>query len=275
MLVRDVVAQFLAWCARRHAADTVAFYRGRLRLFLEKYSDREFGSLGPLELDEHLALAGAGRSHSTRRHNAVAFEQLQAFAVENRLLEQPIVARLEKPPIGLRYQLPTAEQTQALLAVASPEFVLIYEALRQSGARPGELCRAQISDLDAARRTIVLKEHKTAKKTGQPRRILIGAKLAKLLAAAIGDRTGGPIFRTKQRKPWTPGNLTRTYARLRKRAGLPPELVLYLTRHEFGTRVVRQKGIAVAAKLLGHKSIKTTQRYEHLEEDELRAAQDE
>ena len=80
------------------------------------------------------------------------------------------------------------------MARASPAFRLIYSALRQCGARPGELCRATIADVDRANRVITLKEHKTARKTGQVRRIPIGRKLGELLNQAIGTRTEGPVF---------------------------------------------------------------------------------
>jgi integrase len=146
--------------------------------------------------------------------------------------------------------------------------------LRQCGARPGELCRATIADIDRAASAIVLKEHKTARKTGKPRRIPIGRKLRELLDQAIGKRTEGPIFRSPAGKKWSVQNLSRTYSRLRDNAGLPRDLVLYLARHECGTKICREKGIEYARRLLGHANISTTQRYMHLDERELADAQD-
>jgi thioredoxin-dependent peroxiredoxin len=52
------------------------------------------------------------------------------------------------------------------------------------------------------------------------------------------------------------------------------ELVLYLARHECGTKICREKGIEYARRLLGHTSISTTQRYLHLDDQELADAQD-
>jgi integrase len=169
---------------------------------------------------------------------------------------------------------PTAAETEAILAQASPAFRLIYSALRQCGARPGELCRATVADVDRANRVITLKEHKTARKTGQPRRIPIGQKLGAMLAQAIGEREAGPIFLSPARKAWTVPNLSRTYSRLRDMAGLPRDLVLYLARHECGTKICREKGIEYARRLLGHSNISTTQRYVHLDDKELADAQD-
>jgi integrase len=213
-------------------------------------------------------------SDSTRHHNAVALERLQKFALQNKLLDKPVFGILEKPRVGRRERLPTLAETETILSRASPAFRLIYSALRQCGARPGEFCRATIADVDRANRVITLKEHKMARKTGQARRIPIGRKLGALFDQAIGQRTEGPVFLSPTGKPWRVTNLSRTYSRLRDKAGLPKDLVLYLARHECGTKICREKGIEYARRLLGHSSISTTQRYMHLDDQELADAQD-
>jgi site-specific recombinase XerD len=98
--------------------------------------------------------------------------------------------------------------------------------------------------------------------------------LGELLAQAIGERQAGPIFLSLAGKAWSVPNLSRTYSRLRDVAGLPRDLVLYLARHECGTKICRQKGIEYARRLLGHSNISTTQRYMHLDDRELAEAQD-
>ena len=106
------------------------------------------------------------------------------------------------------------------------------------------------------------------------RRIPIGRRLGELLDQAIGDRTEGPVFLSPSGRVWKVGNLSRTYLRLRDLAGLPKDLVLYLARHECGTKICREKGIEFARRLLGHTNITTTQRYMHLDDSELADAQD-
>jgi integrase len=186
----------------------------------------------------------------------------------------PKFGNLEKPLVGRRDRVPTAIETETLLAKASPEFRLTYSALRQCGARPGELCRATIADVDRVKRVVTLKEHKTARMTEQPRRIPIGKKLGELLDQAIGGRTEGPVFLCPSGRVWRVENLSRTYSRLRDLAGLPKDLVLYLARHECGTKICHEKGIKYARRLLGHTNISTTQRYMHLDDGELADAQD-
>ncbi|MGE5193827.1 MAG: tyrosine-type recombinase/integrase [Deltaproteobacteria bacterium] len=274
MLIGGLIETFLVWCSRHRSPATCLFYRTRLRRFCQKYNGRDIASLTPLEIDEHLAKAATGMSDSTRHHDVVALQRLQKFALEHKLLDQPVFGNLEKPRVGRRDRVPTAAETEAILAQASPAFRLIYSALRQCGARPGELCRATIADVDRAKCVITLKEHKTARKTGQPRRIPIGRKLGELLDQAIGTRTEGPVFLSPAGKAWTVPNLSRTYSRLRDLAGLPRDLVLYLARHECGTKICREKGIEFARRLLGHANISTTQRYMHLDDTELADAQD-
>ena len=237
MLIRDLIDTFHSWNSRHRAPATVGFYRARLKRFCQAYNARDLASLTPLEVDEYLGAAGAGFSDSTKHHNAVALERLQKFALEHKLLEKAVFGILEKPRTGRRDRVPTPAETEAILAHASPEFRLIYSALRQCGARPGELCRATIADVDRINRVITLKEHKTVRKTGQARRIPIGKKLGGLLDQAIGDRTEGPVFLCPSGRGWRVENLSRTYSRLRDIAGLPKDLVLYPARHECGTKI--------------------------------------
>lgn len=57
------------------------------------------------------------------------------------------------------------------------------------------------------------------------------------------------------------------------RAGIEPGRIIHGMRHHAGTTLLRRTGnIALVQRLLGHKQIATTQRYAHVNEDDLRAA---
>ena len=163
---------------------------------------------------------------------------LQKLRGATRVAVGPAVVQTapEKPSDRTRRErIPRAEEIVTLLKGASPAFRLIYTGLSQSGARPGELCRAQISNVDWTKGTITLPQHKTARKTGKPRVIPIGKNFGKTLQTAIDRRPAGPIFRSPKGRDWTVENLSGTHRRLRDAAGLPKDLVLYLARHRFGT----------------------------------------
>lgn len=279
MDVAPLIDQFLAWHQRHSSPKTVRFYRQRLAKFRAEYGRHEFGSLTALAIDEYLFHAGQGMSNSTRRHNAVALTSLQAFALEHKLLppDRKIFEKLEKPRMGRRERVPTAEEIEQLLARADPHFVRIYRALSRCGARPGELCGAKIGQVDWKQGAIVLKEHKTARKTGVDRVIPIGKKLAPLVREAIGDRSDpeAPIFLNRRGNPWTSETLSSAHRRYRDKAKLDKEIVLYLARHRFATELIKQDvDIKTVGDLLGHKSITTTQRYVHRDPRELGGKQD-
>jgi len=105
-------------------------------------------------------------------------------------------------------------------------------------------------------------------------RDLIGRKLGKILAWSIGDRTEGPIFLSPRGRSWTVGNLSATYRNLRNGLDLPKHLVVYLARHEFGTRATEKCGIHPTMTMMGHTQITTTQQYVHPDENILREQQD-
>jgi integrase/recombinase XerD len=273
--IDDLVRSFLEWCSRHRSPVTVRFYRTRLRLFIKAFGHRDAASVTSLEIDAYLHDAGLNVSNSTRHHNAVSLTTLQSFALRESLIEKPWFKKLEKPRMGRRERIPSAEEIAALLKGASPEFRLIYTGLLQCGARPGELCRTQISDVDWPKGRITLAEHKTARKTGKARVIPIGRNFGQTLQKAIDHRQTGPVFRSPKGEAWTVGNLSSTHRRLRDVAGLPRDLVLYLARHRFGTEALRA-GVPLkdVSELMGHASVTTTEIYLHRDVTELAGGQD-
>ena len=285
MLLREALDQFLRWCSLARAENTAKSYRGRLTSLLPALGQTELAAITRLQIEEWLFTAdrwdsGAGekagrlKAPDTRRANAISFSVFQKWLVEREFLPKPWIEKIEKPAGRLRERIPTPAETEQILSRAPADFVLIYKALRQCGARPGELCRATIADLKRDQGVILLTEHKTAAKTGRPRRIAVGGKFGEMINAAIGDRTAGAIFLRANGKPWKAAGLSATYRKLRDAASLPRELVLYLARHEHATQLCQKLGIHEAAESLGHSSIKTTQRYLHTTDAERAANQD-
>lgn len=265
---------FVAYHRRQSAERTMLYYRTQLALLRPQLGDRHVDQIGPGDCLQALDAAGQGKASTTQRHTAVALEQCQKWAVNNAIISKPWLGKVPKPSQNVRTRIPTELETAALLKHAHKRFRLVYTALRMSGARPGELTRAEIADWDRDRGAIVLLDHKTARKTKKARIIVVGKKLAKLLQFAIGKRKAGPIFLSPRGAAWSVNNLSQTYSRLRDAAGLDAELVLYCARHEAGTEFCRREGLFMASQLLGHTSVQTTQRYVHQGIDELRAAQD-
>jgi site-specific recombinase XerC len=59
----------------------------------------------------------------------------------------------------------------------------------------------------------------------------------------------------------------------RAKAGLPEDLVLYCSRHDYGTRVLNNTGnLAAVMKTMGHKDVRAAMQYQHPELEMVRAA---
>jgi site-specific recombinase XerD len=277
--VATLIEKFMQHCREHRRPNTIRSYAGRLKALGEQLGERELASITYDDLEAFLRSVnhrkdGSPKANDTRRANIATVQTIFRYAKQRKLIAELPFEKLEKPRGRRRERIPTEEEIQAVERHASPAFLLAYRALRQTGARPGELAAAQVEQYDRARRLIVLREHKTAGATGRPRKIGVGAKLAAILAAAIGERSTGAIFLAENGKPWTSQKLSKTYKALARRAGLPEDLVLYLTRHAHATELCLKAGIHAAAKALGHSSLNTTMRYVHEDDDVLGKNQD-
>jgi integrase len=279
MHVAESIDGFLAEVGQRLAKKTHASYTGRLRSLVAMHGELDLAAMTRAHVDAWLGpiLHGQGDqvlAPDTQRAAIVAFVQWQKWAVEHGQLAAPIVDKIKKPQGRQRERIPTRGERAAVLKIASPAFARIYRCLIYTGARPNELARATIDEYDRGASLIVLRDHKTAKKSGKTRRIGIGRKIQRIVARSIDGRTGGLIFLNDHGRRWTSETLSHTYRKLRIKAGLSDDLVLYCTRHAAGTEICKQLGIYAAKHALGHADIQTTQRYCHLDDAELLQYQD-
>ncbi len=293
MTLETLINKFLKSCRRKDAsANTLRSYRSRLNQLLEHFgTDHEYSSIDREEfLDylhtvnhwpaDHKTKPGEEKSGSTQRLNIIVLQLLQDYAEDFHQLPQVLKKQdLEKPAVGQRERIATDAEVAEILNLANPGWIRLYQALRFTGARPGELISALIEKIDPAgppftNAVIVVEKHKTARKTGKPRKIPIGSHVAGIIAESVGDRQRGPIFLDDKGNPWNVPRASRIFRKIRQQLQLPTEIVFYCTRHEFGSKVAATGGINTAKELLGHTDIKTTQRYIHLSQQQLRQGQE-
>lgn len=276
--IGDLVDQFLNWVRGNRSLNTFRMYDGRLKPFKERFSDRRVKSLKPLEIDEFLDSVnkwpdGSEKAPDTIRANITALEQLEKWAIRKQLTRTVFIGQRDKPIGRIRERIPTQVEVDAIKSKASKEFNIIYQALRQCGARPNELARATVADWNREERAIILVHHKTARKTGRPRRITVASKFEALILESLGDRVTGPLFLTPRGNQWTTDSLSQAFTRYRKAAGMPKGVVLYSSRHEHATEISRLHGRDAARDALGHAG-GITDRYVHKDPKELRDKQD-
>jgi len=167
------------------------------------------------------------------------------------------------------------------------DFAFLQRCLIHCGARPSELTRATWEEInwngwkDKAGHSgaiITRTEWKSARKTGEDRRVYLPASLCRSLRRrmkGLPDPDSNPIFTSPRHQPWTASNLATTTQRFLKQAidaGVPllkdkgpDRLVNYRWRHT-ATSSLLMHGvpIAVVGKLLGTSAKMISEVYGHI-----------
>lgn len=178
----------------------------------------------------------------------------------------------EQPPRELGRE----SEEAALFAALTEDVRPAFRFLLLSGWRKGELAALRWSDLDLPAR-----EASTKIKGGNTVRRALTTEMVVLLANQ--PRVGPYVFtylcrqsrarrRKGQRYPLTPSLLRDRWQEACTTAGIE-NLRIHDLRHTAGTRILRATGNLAAAKAaLQHRNLKTTLRYAHVLNDDLRQA---
>jgi integrase/recombinase XerD len=163
-------------------------------------------------------------------------------------------------------------------AMNAAEFMMktVIVILYSSGARSGEILSLKLNDIDSTTGEAVIYESKT----GKERKVIlgsIGTKYLKLYIDCIRDKitygeTGGKLFVSKREGKTAWGATVNVY--LKKfcgRAGIKKLITCHCFRHSYGTHLLENgAGIKQVSELLGHDSLKSTEKYTHLNPEHLR-----
>jgi integrase len=264
------VRQVLAWARQHVRAGNAEAQKERERIwdrFGARYGDHKTGDCRAYHLLEFIDSHESLRSDWTRKRWASTIQRPFNLAEELGLIDKNPFRRLRMPQ-GQDGRDWTDAEYETLLRAAKPYFRRFLVFLRFSGARPGEARLLAPGNVDMAGEQIVLRRHKTVRKTRRPRVIPFNSTLVKLLVLLMREvrkRKGDRLFLNSYGRPWTTKALTKHFRALTRRHGLSDEVKLHGGRHTFATHAICHKvDIAELAELLGHSSIQSTQRYVHL-----------
>lgn len=253
------------------ASERTYYERKRyLELFAGAHGFRAVDSCGPLHLSRWLD----DNAHRWKSGYTLSYAfrcVMRAFnwaAKAARLIKANPFAGTEHPRVGPgRVPMPDA-QFRAILAAAPKRLAQALLFLRITGVRPGELRCYQRKHLTGD--CLVLPQHKTAKrlKDPSPRVLHLPTEALALVQELLNDRQDDPeayLFVSKRGTPYTRNALQQNVCRLSDKLQLTPPATLYGLRHSFGTRSILA-GIdpITLAKLMGHASLRMTERYVHL-----------
>ncbi len=145
----------------------------------------------------------------------------------------------------------------------------ILMTLYSAGLRSGEAVRLRVSDIDSARMMIRVEQGKGRK----DRYVMLSAKLLTVLRRYwLEKRPTTWLFPGRDMsRPLTRASVEKFFARARSRAGIEKRITPHSLRHSFATHLLeRGVNIRVIQRLLGHRSLRSTEIYTHVSETYVR-----
>jgi len=190
--------------------------------------------------------------NDTTRYNAMrsVFRALNWAAGEGLIPGNPLKG-MKRPRPKCRQRYLTEDEYSTLIQATRGRFRTLLFALRQTGARPSEVCRLVWDQVHGD--CWVLEAHKTADKVGKPRVIYLTPKMARLMRLLRRWSRSKHVFVNDRGRPWTVNAIHLRLVRLRRKLGLADDITSYTIRHSYGTHaVLNGVDLATLAELMGH-----------------------
>jgi integrase len=211
-----------------------------------------------------------GRKRSTTNRYLALLGKMMNLAIDWGLLTQNPVARVKffSEKANFRETILSLEEEDALLKKCPKRLLPIVQVALNTGMRRGEILGLRWSQVDLAARTIKLSQTKS----GKPRVIPINAFLLDILTGQE-KKTGYSDFvflNRATRKPFQ--DVKRAFNTAATNAGIEG-LRFHDLRHTFASRLVAAGVDLITVKdLLGHHSVKVTERYTHTNAEQKKKA---
>jgi integrase len=166
----------------------------------------------------------------------------------------------------------SSDEITRLLSVCPPRiYALVYLAI-YTGCRQSELFNLEWSDIDFERGQIIIQNKEDwHTKSYRHRVIPINDKIVDVLLEQTKTSAGRYVFSQKNGEKLNKVKIRRTFEKAMKDAGID-STDFKILRHTYASHLV-MKGVDIRTvqKLLGHHSIKMTEKYSHLAPDHLQS----
>ncbi|CAN7311896.1 tyrosine-type recombinase/integrase [Caballeronia sp. LjRoot29] len=163
-----------------------------------------------------------------------------------------------------------ADQRKALVAACPVDLRYLVKAMLLTGARPGELARANVEHVDEDQGTLELDG-----KTGH-RVVTLSSAASAFFAALVKDKDAGtPVLSTEFGQRWNKDSWKKPFKTAAAAANLPAAVVMYALRHTaISEMIANGMDSFIVAKLAGTSTAMIDKHYGHLRHDKTRAKLD-
>jgi site-specific recombinase XerD len=277
---RSLLSEFLdALALEGRSPHSVRSYRRDLEPLLAALPTR-LNQVHPADLREHFrAQQQAGRAPSSINHAIAAARSFFSFLVDNRVLDSSPATSLRSIRVGpsLAPKYLTVEEVDRLLAkpqVDTPSGVrdlALLAFLYNTGLRVGELCSLNRADVQ-----LPADGWGQVQLVGKGRRLRwvpINSHARRTLEDYLAQRQDDDpaLFLNRSGERFSVRGVALLVNRYLRRIGITDRSGPHLLRHTFATHALRARpNLRAVQELLGHSSVTTTQRYTHMDADDLR-----
>jgi integrase len=268
--VAEIVGLYVAHCRREqsHAESSRAASEGVLNAFAAEYGEAFCDEVEAFRLRDFINARAQWKASATRRWAACFVKAAFNWAtIDGRISRNPF--------ISVRYSegAPRPAMKDSTIDVVCANTNLQYRRafrfLRLTGRRVSEMCAADWEDIDWERRVWIVKKPKGWRRQHRPQESPLTDDAFELLkemrhddVATFGKATGA-IFRGVRGGRLTRYALGKGLKIVKKRRGLDDPATTHGIRHRVGTEGALNPAVPIKmlSQLLGHSSIKTTERY--------------
>lgn len=265
MPVASLCDMFLDFSEANHTRDVYDNYKLFLNAFCRQFGKLAANSIKPFHVNKWVD--GKKSWKGAKHHAIVAVKRVYSWSIQQGLITVHPLKSLIAPRCNRRERIPTPEERRLILeSIKDTAFRDFLTALAGTGCRPSEVAGVTAADFNSAMGVWVLKQHKTAKKTGRPRIIYLSPDMLALTQQQIEKHPTGPLFPNTRGKQFTRNAWRCRFIRLRKKFPNLAGVVCYSLRHSYATEaLIKGVGIAELAELMGHTSTEMVARvYGHL-----------
>ncbi|RPD43650.1 tyrosine-type recombinase/integrase [Paracnuella aquatica] len=253
-----------------YSSSTIRTYRGELLQLLQLLKQKPVNELTPDDLRRYMVYAmekqGISENTAHSRLNALKFYFEQVLGQEKFFWQIP---RPRKPQ-QLPKVLSERELERLFAAIRNLKHKALLFTAYSAGLRVSEVVHLRLADVDSGRMQLRIENAKGKK----DRYVGLSILLLDVLRAYLLKTNPRPEFYLFEGAvpgaPYTSRSAQLIFHQARHGAGIQKKVSFHVLRHSFATHLL-EKGIDIRyiKDLLGHFSIKTTERYLHVKKEEL------
>jgi site-specific recombinase XerD len=255
------------WRRRKPGTSTGLHYSSDVRIFFAWMKDRSPDAITPHDIDRFIEWQQSlGRAATTITRRLIAVRMFYDYLTyaTDREVTSPVIPRRHYLDRGRRLPRDVTEDViQRLFTTIGdhPRDRSLFTLMLHAGLRVGELAILQLSDLQVS--TGGAARLRLLGKGRRERLVYLSATAAQSLGLYLATRPAHPserIFLNRHGQPLTIAGVQWRLAHYCRQAGI--WLTCHQLRHTFASRLVAAEvPVTSVQKLLGHRSIRTTQLY--------------